>query len=391
VRVDPEDLIPEVRQHARRRRARNLGAVLAVAALVAGIAGLIGSGSRAGSRPGRSSSPPPASATRPNAHTVSLRAPSALAIGPDGQLYVADRQRQQILVRHRDGRFSVIAGTGAGGDSGDGGPATEAELRNPDSLAVARDGVVYFSQVGTVRLAGGFPNTVIRAVTPDGRISTVAGQDPDCHAVPATADAMPARSAEIDGANLSIGSDGRLDLSADVCPNVRHLDTLLQLAPSGRLVPTAADAVPTVSGLCGGGATGPGFTVFACSSGAGRGPRLMVVRSTGSTQSYPDDAAQTGSMSASHGTVVVSYDRAIVKVGADGLHTLATEQQITHLVPRAVGVMGEAGIAVSRQGVVYSIESVLVHRYGCISLIVRVSPTGAVRAVWRSGPNQACF
>jgi serine/threonine protein kinase, bacterial len=92
--------------------------------------------------------------------------PGALAVAPGGALYVADAARQEILMRLPDGRFRVIAGTGRAGFSGDGGPATDAELRDPSGMAVSPRGTLYFADQG---------NNRVRAVSPDGRITTVAG------------------------------------------------------------------------------------------------------------------------------------------------------------------------------------------------------------------------
>jgi len=117
----------------------------------------------------------------------------------------------------------------------------------------------------------------------------------------------------------------------------------------------------------------------------------MVVRSNGSIRTYPDHASQADFMSTSNGTVVVSHNLAIVKITAAGSQTLATERQIAHLVPGAIGVMGEVDIAINRHGTVYAVESVLARPHGCTSMIVQVSPGTRVRALWRSAPNQTCF
>ena len=58
----------------------------------------------------------------------------------------------------------VVAGNGVVGESGDGGPATRAELDDVGALALAPDGTLYLSGGGRVR-----------AVSPSGVISTVAG------------------------------------------------------------------------------------------------------------------------------------------------------------------------------------------------------------------------
>lgn len=61
----PQVLIPEVRQHARQRRLRNLSAMLIAGAAAAGLFIFLGSGSPAGSRASRPSSPFASGATRP--------------------------------------------------------------------------------------------------------------------------------------------------------------------------------------------------------------------------------------------------------------------------------------------------------------------------------------
>ncbi len=91
--------------------------------------------------------------------------PGPLAIAPNGGLLVSDAARNQIL-EWRDGTVSVVAGAGLEGFSGDGGPAVDAELNGPAELAVGADGTIYFVDGGNDR---------VRAVSPAGTITTVAG------------------------------------------------------------------------------------------------------------------------------------------------------------------------------------------------------------------------
>jgi len=68
------------------------------------------------------------------------------------------------LFRLANGRFTALAGTGTAGFSGDGGPATAANIRNPGNLASDSEGNVLFHDSG---------NSVFRAILPDGRIFTL--------------------------------------------------------------------------------------------------------------------------------------------------------------------------------------------------------------------------
>jgi DNA-binding beta-propeller fold protein YncE len=91
---------------------------------------------------------------------------------PEGRLYMADSGNSIIRRIDTDGRVHRVAGVAPvdgrpqRGYSGDGGPATEALLNNPVDIALAEDGTLYFTDVY---------NDCVRAIDPDGIISTVAG------------------------------------------------------------------------------------------------------------------------------------------------------------------------------------------------------------------------
>jgi DNA-binding beta-propeller fold protein YncE len=94
--------------------------------------------------------------------------PYGLAIGPDGALYFCEIGNH--VVRRLDlktRRLSVVAGTGAKGYSGDGGPATAALLNEPYEVRFDKAGNMFFVEM---------QNHIVRRV--DGKtkiISTVAG------------------------------------------------------------------------------------------------------------------------------------------------------------------------------------------------------------------------
>ncbi|MFC6014656.1 hypothetical protein ACFP2T_00395 [Plantactinospora solaniradicis] len=97
---------------------------------------------------------------------VDLLLPQSLAVGSDNTLYISDPGLYRIFRLSPDGRLSVFAGTGVPGLIGDGGPAIRASFGQLGGLAVAPDGTVYIGDLRTHR---------VRAVSPAGEISTVAG------------------------------------------------------------------------------------------------------------------------------------------------------------------------------------------------------------------------
>jgi sugar lactone lactonase YvrE len=77
--------------------------------------------------------------------------PNGLAFDSAGNLYVADSNNQRIRRIDRAGKISTVAGTGTPGFSGDGGPATKAQLYNPFGIGIAGD-KLYIAEGGGRRL-----------------------------------------------------------------------------------------------------------------------------------------------------------------------------------------------------------------------------------------------
>ncbi|MCA2964562.1 MAG: hypothetical protein INH40_11695 [Acidobacteriaceae bacterium] len=101
----------------------------------------------------------PAAPARP--HT-----PTPPPFDPAGNLYIADQGNHKIRRISPDGIITTLAGTGAAGFSGDGGPAAAARLNLPNALALDPVGNLYIADMGNHR---------IRRLSPDGIISTIAG------------------------------------------------------------------------------------------------------------------------------------------------------------------------------------------------------------------------
>jgi sugar lactone lactonase YvrE len=86
----------------------------------------------------------------------------------DGKLYISDTDQDVIRVMDlATGTIDTLAGTGEGGDSGDGGPARDAQLNAPRDLEIGPDGDLYFADTDNGR---------VRAIDLDtGTIRTVVG------------------------------------------------------------------------------------------------------------------------------------------------------------------------------------------------------------------------
>ena len=90
-----------------------------------------------------------------------------MALGPDGSLYIADRSNHRVRRVTPDGIVTTIAGNGGGSNTGDGGPALQAQVSLPSRIAVGPDGSVY--------VVVGLNTNLIRKITPGGIITTVVG------------------------------------------------------------------------------------------------------------------------------------------------------------------------------------------------------------------------
>lgn len=151
--------------------------------------------------------------------------PLGIAVDDAGNVFIADAVNDRIRRIDASGIITTIAGTGVSGYSGDGGPATSAELAFPNAVAVDSNGDVYIADTLNER---------VRKVTvKSGAISTIAGTG----ATGFTGDDGPAAAATL---------SNPLGVAVDPAGNVYIADTFNQRM---RVVTAATGVISTIAGI----------------------------------------------------------------------------------------------------------------------------------------------
>jgi sugar lactone lactonase YvrE len=140
-----------------------------------------------------------------------LTFPFGLTYDAAGNLYLSDLSAQVIRVVNTSGIINAVAGTGVAGYSGDGGPATAAQLFNPSGVAVDSRGNVYIADRANHR---------VRKVDATGTITTFAGDGQ----VGCVGDGGPAASANIGNPRGLLIRSGSLYIVNGGCARVRSVN-----------------------------------------------------------------------------------------------------------------------------------------------------------------------
>ena len=95
--------------------------------------------------------------------------PQSLAVDGDGRIYVGDEHNHAIRVVGTDGVISAFIGNGLPGFAAEGVTANQAQLNDPENLLLLRD--------GSMLITDGDNGRVLR-VKPDGAVQPFAGRAP---------------------------------------------------------------------------------------------------------------------------------------------------------------------------------------------------------------------
>jgi serine/threonine protein kinase, bacterial len=158
---------------------------------------------------------------------------NAFAIDPAGGVYLDTSGDSRILKVEPSGTIRTIAGTGTKGYSGDNGPATKAQLWNPQGLAVDGASNLYVADDGNHR---------VRKIDPAGKITTIAGNGTQ----DSTGDGGPAALAEFRyPVDVALDRSGNLYVAEGSGCRVRKIDL------NGRISTVAGTGLAGFSGHAG--------------------------------------------------------------------------------------------------------------------------------------------
>ena len=370
---DPEALIREARRRQHRRWVGVGAAFIALALLVAFVVMRPlrhDAKPAAGRQPARSSTvPAPIAGIQPER-------PGSLAIGPDRTLYIADNTRNQILAL-RNGVFHVVAGTGHTGFRGDGGPATKADINYPAGMAF-RNGTLYFADTFNGR---------IRAVSPSGIITTVAGNGKTTRRG-WIIDGTPALDAALNPAALTFATNGDMYVASD--PEV------LRLEANGTFTRVLGnenyDGVYGIGGRAvDGSADGPNGLAFDAQGNlfvAGSAAKnLLMVDTHGILRSigtgYP--RGDGGLVTMPDGTVASMEELGVERLTPQGSRPLVSLPTTIRATFHGIHGFSPNGIAVAADGTIY-LDTFFGNGFADRSAIAAIRPDGTSSLLWKQVP-----
>lgn len=226
------------------------------------------------------------------ASAAELLYPSGVATDPDGNVFIADSSNNRVRrVDASTGTIETVAGSDRLGFSGDGGAATAARLFNP--LAVATDAA------HNVFIADTYNGRVRRVDSATGIITTVAGNGTDGFA----GDGGPATAAELSGpSGVAFDPAGNLFIADAGTGRVRRVDALTGI-------------ITTFAGNGGGGFSGDDGPASAAEIAS---PRGLATDAAGNLFIADEYNLRVRRVDATTGTITTVAGSGAVGYGGDG-------------------------------------------------------------------------
>jgi uncharacterized protein (TIGR03437 family) len=292
-----------------------------------------------------------------SAVSADLNYPNGVAVDTAGDLFIADTGNDAVREVSPAGVINTVAGTsvntvngtvGSPGYSGDGGPAIAAQLYNPYSVVTDGKGDVFIVDTG---------NSVIRELTPNGNIATVAGGGPYY-----PGDGGPATNALLTNlAGLAVDGSGNL-YTTDSHSSIRLLQPTNQSVLIGAVVDGASESAVPIS---------PGKIIDIY--GGGLGPASLVL-----------NQAENGVLGTQAGGTTVSIN------GTPAAVLFSSARQVSAIVPYEIAGATTAQVTVSYQGQVSAAATVPVAASAPSFFSQNLTGAGQIAAINTDGsPNNA--
>ncbi len=164
------------------------------------------------------------------ATAAKLYHPTGVIIDGSGRILIADILNNRVRSVSTSGIITTIAGTGVAGYSGDGGPASAAELNNPGNFSIDSYGNLFVTDQQSQR---------IRKIDPSGIITTVAGSGVMGYG----GDGSPATTADLHYPSMTAG-----DNSGNLCINDSYNNRIRMVNASGIISTIAGSSYAGYSG-----------------------------------------------------------------------------------------------------------------------------------------------
>ncbi len=286
-------------------------------------------------------------------------AAAGVAVDRAGNLFIADTSNHRIRRVSPEGIITTVAGNGTRGFSGDGGPATSAQLNYPPGVAVDGGGNLFIVDAFNFR---------IRKVSASGIITTVAGNGTG----PDSGDGGPATSARLAPWGLAVDGAGNLFVAEESFIRVGTYASWRVRKVSATGIITTVAGGGTFSGAAGDG--GP-------ATSAQLGPRGVTVDSAGNLLIADWPIGTTGESSGrirkvSPGGIITTVAGGGTQAGASGDGGPATS-----------ALLDPAGVAIDSAGNLFIADrqNYRLRKVSPSGIITTVAGNGTGRRGWSNG------